>query len=126
MRYLRERKARHEAFLRDLLRQRGLKPAWYSNVFYYGGHMMGWASALFPEKWVARIEKTLEFWMLQRYKDYLRKLKLDWNLRSMIESVQLSPLTHEEPGPDVLSLMENFIAEQEKSIPGGLATRPEN
>lgn len=112
LRLLRERRARHEAFLRDLLRKRGLNPAWYSRFFYYSGNLMGFISSFFPEKWVARIERTLEFWILQRYEVYLKKLRLDFNIRSMVESVQLSRLSHPEPGPDVLALIESFIAEQ--------------
>ncbi len=119
MRHLRERRSRHEAFLRDLLRKRGLKPAWYSKVFYYGGHIMGWLSGFFPEKWVQKIELTLEFWILLRYQDYLRRLKLDFNLRSMIESLKMERLKHPEPGPDVLSLIESFIAEQNVKAQAG-------
>ena len=113
---LRERKARHEAFLKDLLRQRGLNPAWYSRFFYLSGHFFGLVSAIMPEKWVNRIEKTLEFWILLRYQDYFRKLKLDFDLRSMIESIQLKKMNHDEPGIDVLSLLEQIIQEEEERL----------
>ena len=113
VRTLRERKSRHEAFLRDLLRRRGFSPAWYSRLFYLSGHAIGWFSAFFPEKWVDGIEKTFEFWILIRYQDYLKKLRLDFNLRSMFESVRLERLAHAEPGNDVISLIENHISAQE-------------
>lgn len=113
LRYLRERKAKHTAFLKDLLRRRGLSPAWYARLFYIAGNIFGWISAFFPEKFMARIERTLEFWVLLRYKNYFRKLKLDFNLRSMVESVQLNRLSHNEPGTDVLELLEEIIREEE-------------
>lgn len=116
LRYLRERKAKHTAFLNDLLRRRGLKPAWYARPFYIAGNIFGFFSAFFPEKWVRKIEKTLEFWILMRYQQYFRKLNLDLNLRSMIESIQLSRMTHNEPGQDVISLLEEIISEEENIV----------
>lgn len=113
LRYLRERKAKHQAFLKDLLRRRGLSPAWYARVFSIAGNIFGWISAFFPEKFMGRIERTLEFWVLLRYKNYFRKMELDLNLRSMVESVQLNRLSHNEPGPDVLKLIEEIIREEE-------------
>ena len=116
VRYLRERKARHTAFLHDLLRKRGISPAWYARPFYIMGHGFGFFSAFFPQRFMNWIENTLEFWILERYKKYLREMTLDAALRSMVESLQLEKLAHDEPGPDVLSLFENFILEQEKSL----------
>lgn len=116
---LRERKAKHAAFLKDLLRRRGLKPAWYARPFYIAGNIFGFFSAFFPEKWVAKIEKTLEFWILMRYQEYFRKINLDLNLRSMVESVQLKRFAHNEPGPDVIHLLEEIIGE-EKRVEGSL------
>lgn len=113
--YLRERKAKHAAFLKDLLRQRGMKTAWYSRLFYISGNIFGFFSAFFPEKFVARIERTLEWWILMRYRVYFRKLKLDLNLRSMIESIQMKRMSHNEPGPDVLKLLQNIIKEEESA-----------
>ncbi|MEM7040264.1 MAG: hypothetical protein AAF570_25070, partial [Bacteroidota bacterium] len=66
------------------------------------------------EKWVNKIEKTLEWWILMRYKEYFQKMNLDMNLRTMIESLQLKRLTHNEPGPDVMRLLEEIILEEEK------------
>ena len=114
--YLRSRKASHEAFLKELLRKRGLSPAWYARFFYLSGHAFGWISAFFPEKFMAKIERTLEFWILLRYKVYFRKLNLDFNLRSMIESIQLKKLGHNEPAQDVLSYMEHIIQEEESRL----------
>ena len=116
LRNLRERKAHHTAFLRDLLRKRGVSPAWYARFFYIVGHIFGFFSAFFSKKFMDRIERTLEFWILMRYKKYLQEMTLDATLRSMVESLQLQRLTHNEPGPDVLSLIENFIKEQEKVL----------
>lgn len=110
---LRERKAHHEAFLKELLRKRGLSPLWYARVFYLAGHFFGLITAYMPESIARRIEKTLEFWMLLRYQDYFRKMQLDFSLRSMIESLQLRKLGHNEPGKDVLSLLSNIIDEGE-------------
>ncbi len=73
---LRERKSVHTAFLHDLLRKRDLNPVWYAKIFYYGGHLMGWFTALLPKKWADKIENTLEFWILMRYQKYLQSLKL--------------------------------------------------
>ncbi len=116
IRNLRERKAHHSAFLRDLLRKRGVSPAWYARYFYILGHIFGFFSALFPKSFMERIETTLEFWILMRYKKYLREMTLDAMLRSMVESLQLEKLTHNEPAPDAISLIENFIQEQEKVL----------
>ena len=116
IRYLRERKASHSAFLRDLLRRRGLAPAWYARPFYLIGHFFGLISALLPERLVDMIEDTLESWILIRYEEYLRKMQLDMNLRSMIESIQLKRFAHDEPGADVLDLLEEIISEEKKLI----------
>ena len=61
-----------------------------------------------------RIEKTLEFWILMRYQEYFRKINLDLNLRSMVESVQLKPMAHNEPGQDVIHLLEEIIVEEKR------------
>jgi demethoxyubiquinone hydroxylase (CLK1/Coq7/Cat5 family) len=116
MAYLRERKARHEAFLEDLLRKRGISPAWYARLFYLAGHAFGLVSALFPERFMNKIERRLEFWILLRYQAYFRQLKLDRNLRSMIESLQMKRMTHNEPAPDVMELLERIIHEEELSM----------
>lgn len=116
VRYLRERKARHTAFLHDLLRKRGITPAWYARPFYIIGHMFGFFSAFFPQKFMDWIENTLEFWILERYKKYLREMSLDAALRSMIESLQMERLNHNEPDADVISLVQNYISEQEKGL----------
>jgi demethoxyubiquinone hydroxylase (CLK1/Coq7/Cat5 family) len=116
MKYLRERKAKHAAFLKDLLRRRGLRPAWYARPFYIAGNIFGFFSAIFPEKWVARIERTLEFWILMRYREYFQKMNLDQNLRSMIESLQLKRLSHDEPAADVIRLLEEIIGEEERVV----------
>lgn len=116
IRYLRERKATHTAFLRDLLRKRGVSPAWYARCFYILGHIFGFFSAFFPQKFMNRIETTLEFWILMRYEKYLQEMTLDSMLRSMVESLQLEKLTHNEPGPDVMKLVKSYIQEQEKVL----------
>ncbi|MDX1906570.1 MAG: hypothetical protein SF053_06000 [Bacteroidia bacterium] len=116
IRYLRERKARHTAFLHDLLRKRDIGPAWYARPFYLLGHVMGFFSAFFPLAFIQRIEGTLENWMLIRYERYLKEMHLDASLRSMIESVQLKRLNHNEPGPDVMGLLQRFLAEQELAL----------
>jgi hypothetical protein len=113
---LRERKAKHTAFLNDLLRKRGLTPAWYSHFFYCAGHIFGWCTAFLPAKWAKWIEQTLEYWILIRYEKYFRKLQLNWNLRSMIEALQLSKLVHQEPGRDVLLLLEQYIVEEKQLL----------
>lgn len=110
---LRARKARHEAFLRDLLRKRGVSPIWYARLFYYIGHIFGLTAAILPQKWVAWFEHTLEFWLLMRYKKYLKEMTLDAALRTMVEAMQLNRLPHNEPAPDVLRLLEAYINEQE-------------
>ncbi len=120
LRLLRAKKAHHTAFLRDLLRKRGVSPAWYARFFYYIGHMFGFVSALLPQKWSRKIENTLEFWILMRYKKYLRAMTLDATLRSMIESVQLKRMNHNEPAQDAISLLQDFIKEQEQRIGEGV------
>lgn len=114
LRLLRERKAHHIAFLRDLLRKRGVSPAWYARYFYYVGHFFGFISAWFPQPFMQRIERTLEVWILMRYQKYFEEMSLDASLRSMVESLQLKRLNHDEPAPDVLRLLEHYIAEQEE------------
>lgn len=116
IRHLRARKAHHIAFLRDLLRKRGVSPAWYARYFYYLGHIFGFFSALFPKSFMDRIEKTLEFWILMRYQKYFKEMHLDAMLRSMIESLQLKKLEHNEPAPDALTLLEDYIHEQEEAV----------
>lgn len=116
LRMIRERKAYHTAFLMNLLRKRGLGPAWYARFFYIMGHIFGFWSALLPQKLVSRIEATLEFWILMRYQKYLKEMKLDAMLRSMVESLQLKRLTHNEPAQDAISLIESFIREQEEQL----------
>lgn len=116
IRHLRERKAHHTAFLHNLLRKRGIRPAWYARLFYLGGHAMGFFSAFLPESWMVKIERTLEYWMLERYKKYHREMKLDAMLRSMVESLQLRRLAHNEPAPDAISLLDHFIREQEHVV----------
>lgn len=116
LRLLRERKAHHTAFLHNLLRKRGIRPAWYARMFYVAGHAFGFFSAFLPASWMQRIENTLEFWILMRYKKYLKEMTLDATLRSMIESLQLQRLTHNEPAPDAISLLDNFIREQERVL----------
>lgn len=116
IRVLRERKALHTAFLRDLLRKRGISPAWYARFFYILGHIFGFTSALLPLSWMKKIEKTLEEWILMRYKRYQREMHFDAMLRSMVESLQLKKLSHDEPAPDAIHLLENFIQEQERVL----------
>lgn len=116
IRNLRERKARHTAFLMNLLRKRGLGPAWYARAFYIIGHLFGFVSAFFPQKFMKWIENTLEFWILMRYQKYLRAMTLDSMMRTMVESLQLERLQHDEPAQDALALIESFIKEQEKVL----------
>ena len=116
IRNLRERKAHHTAFLRDLLRKRGISPAWYARYFYLLGHIFGFFSALLPQGLMEKIENTLEFWILMRYQKYLQEMKLDATLRSMIESLQLQKLTHNEPAQDALEMIQKFISEQEQYL----------
>ena len=113
LRNLRARKANHQAFLKDLLRRRALSPAWYARIFYYTGHLLGILTAYLPARYVEKLEQMLEFWLLIRYKRYFKTLTLDQHLRSMIEAVQLEKLQHNEPGNDVLLLLEQIIREQE-------------
>ena len=61
-----------------------------------------------------KIEDTLEFWILERYKKYLQAMHLDASLRSMIESLQLKKLGHNEPAPDAIHVIQQFIQEQEQ------------
>lgn len=116
IRHLRARKAHHIAFLRDLLRKRGISPAWYARYFYYLGHLFGFMSTLLPKGTLDRIERRLESWILIRYQNYLEEMSLDAALRSMIESLQLKRLNHDEPGPDVLSLVQAYIQEQKQVL----------
>lgn len=116
MRLLRERKARHEAFLRDLLRKRGINPAWYAWYFYILGHFFGFFSRFLPLSLLDKVESTLEFWLLMRYKSYARKMQLDASLRSMVESLQLERFAHDEPAPDAIDLLQNYIQEQEMQL----------
>jgi demethoxyubiquinone hydroxylase (CLK1/Coq7/Cat5 family) len=116
MRLLRERKARHEAFLRDLLRKRGINPAWYAWYFYILGHFFGFFSRFLPLSLLDKVESTLEFWLLMRYKSYARKMQLDASLRSMVESLQLKRFAHDEPAPDAIDLLHNYIQEQEMQL----------
>ena len=113
LRQLRERKAHHIAFLHDLLRKRSLRPAWYARIFYLIGHGLGLLSRFLPQPLRQRLERTLESWILLRYRSYHQEMTLDANLRSMIESLQLARLEHNEPAPDVLQLIRNYIHEQE-------------
>jgi len=113
---LRERKSIHTAFLHDLLRKRGLKPGWYSEWFYLMGHVFGLFTALLPNSIATKIEKNLETWILIRYEKYLEQLKLDYNLRSMIEAIQLKKLHHNEPAQDVLQFLEFCISNEENLL----------
>jgi demethoxyubiquinone hydroxylase (CLK1/Coq7/Cat5 family) len=114
LRTLRERKASHQAFLHQLLRTRNLTPAWYARLYYYLGHFSGLATAILPDAWGKKIENTLEFWILQRYRRYFKRLELDAHIRSMIEAMQMRKLHHNEPAGDILSLLKQLIQEQEK------------
>ncbi|MEM6634244.1 MAG: demethoxyubiquinone hydroxylase family protein, partial [Bacteroidota bacterium] len=105
LRMLRARKAQHSAFLLELLRNRDINPAWYARFFYYIGHLFGFCTALLPRKWAKKIENTLEFWILERYKKYFKAMTLDATLRSMVESLQLKKLTHNEPAVDAINLL---------------------
>ncbi len=116
IRKLRERKAHHIAFLRDLLRKRGVNPVWYARFFYYLGHLFGLASGLLPKGIMDKIERTLESWILLRYQSYLEEMSLDASLRSMVESLQLKRLNHDEPGRDVMKLIEGYIQEQKQVL----------
>ena len=116
LRVLRERKANHTAFLHELLRNRGIAPMWYARGFYYGGHLLGWASAFLPRVWVSRIENLLEGRILRRYKRYTQRLELWENLRTMVEAVQLKRLAHNEPAQDVLKLLRQHIQSEEQLL----------
>ena len=116
LRNLRARKAQHSAFLLELLRNRDISPAWYARFFYYIGHLFGFFTALLPQTWAKNIETTLEFWILERYKKYFKAMTLDATLRTMVESLQLKPLTHNEPNVDAINLLERIIDEQEEVV----------
>jgi AraC-like DNA-binding protein len=116
IRTLRGRKAHHAAFLKDLLRKRGISPVWYARYFYLFGHIFGFFSAFFPVTWMDRIERTLEGWILVRYQKYLKEMRLDAAFRSMIESLQLHRMPHDEPAPDAIQLLESFVHEQEQVV----------
>ena len=118
---LRERKARHEAFLRDLLRKRGISPFWYARFFYLIGHVFGLVAARLPQPWVRWFEHTLEFWILMRYQKYLKEMRFDAAIRSMIEAMQLQRMKHNEPAPDALRLLSEYVVEQELVV--GLGSR---
>lgn len=113
---LRERKARHTAFLQDLLRKRGLSPFWYARGFYIFGHIFGFIAARLPQSWVETVEYWMEFWILMRYQKYLKEMNLDAALRSMVEAVQLKRLPHSEPAADAIDMIRNFIEEQELGL----------
>jgi len=110
---LRERKATHQAFLRDLLRRRDRQPLWYARLFYYAGHVFGVLTTLMPGSWARTLERTLERWLLLRYQRYYRELQLHLNLRSMVEAIQLRRLDHNEPARDVLALLETYIRDEQ-------------
>ena len=114
---LRASKAKHVAFLRDLLRRRNRKPVWYARPFYLFGLGMG----IFWGRWSKglnrKINRTIERWILLRYQNYQRKLKLEGDLRSMTEAVQLKRFEHNEPGEDVLQLLEDYIREEQSLQP---------
>lgn len=116
LRELRVRKATHTAFLHELLRKRNLSPVWYARFFYYLGHLFGWFTAMLPTSWAEKLEKTLEFWILLRYKQYLKSLQLDQSVRTMVEALQLHKLNHSEPGEDVIVMLQKFIQEQENPV----------
>ncbi len=109
---LRERKARHQAFLLELLRRRGVSQGPFARLFYYAGHLMGLVAALVPQSWARRWETTLEYWLLMRYERHLDALKRWGNLRSMIEALRMEKLGHNEPGSDVIALLEQFADQQ--------------
>jgi demethoxyubiquinone hydroxylase (CLK1/Coq7/Cat5 family) len=108
---LRERKARQSAFLHDLLRRRGLKPSFQSYFYYSAGAILGWLTIWLPHTWAVRLENTLEYWIHLRYRKYHRSLSLQQNLRTMVEAMQLRKLQHNEPGTDVLQVLETGIRE---------------
>jgi len=114
LQHLRERKANHQAFLHQLLRHRDQTPAWYARLFYYFGHLSGFVTAVLPDFWELWIEKTLEFWILERYRKYLHRLTLDKDIRTMVEAVQLHKLKHNEPGGDILLMIQKIIRDSEE------------
>lgn len=113
VRLLRAQKARHQALLNDLLRRRSLRPIWYASLFFWIGHILGLVSAWLPARFSRWIERTLEEWILFRYQRYRRRLRLYFDVRSMVEAIQLNKLAHNEPGPDVLHLIDDFIRNEE-------------
>jgi demethoxyubiquinone hydroxylase (CLK1/Coq7/Cat5 family) len=113
---LRARKARHTDYLLELLRKRDLRPVWYAKLFYRMGFLFGLVSRWLPEPWIRELELLLEQWILLRYRKYLRRLKLDDSLRSMVEAMQMRRFSHAEPGADVLELLHRFITEEEQIL----------
>jgi len=59
-------------------------------------------------------QKTLEFWILERYRKYLHRLTLDKDIRTMVEAVQLHKLKHNEPGGDILLMIQKIIRDSEE------------
>jgi len=116
IRQLRERKATHQAFLNELLRRRGLSPAWYARFFYLTGNLLGLLTSFLPSKLATKIQNILEWWMLLRYEEYFKQLKLSQSIRSMVEALQLSKLHHNEPDSDVMNLLETYISDEKKII----------
>ncbi|MFW5658576.1 MAG: hypothetical protein ACOCZ8_01220 [Bacteroidota bacterium] len=112
--HLRATKAQHIAFLRDALRRRNRGPVWYARPFYLFGLGMGLFWGRWSTRLNARINQTIERWILLRYRNYFRKLKLEGDLRSMTEAVQLKRFEHNEPGADVLELLERYMHEEEQ------------
>lgn len=123
LRKLRERKSKHQAFLKDLLRKRNINPAWYARLFYYLGTILGWMTSVIPEKWAYKIERVLEWWILMRYKKYFNTLRLYADLRTMIEAVQLKKIHHNEPAPDILQYLQNSIQEEENLLQSSIPKR---
>lgn len=116
IRGLRQRKAQHQAFLLELLRKRNLDPAWYARPFYYLGHIFGLCTAVLPESMAKRIEKTLEFWILLRYEHYLQQFRLNADIRSMVEAIQLQKLGHDEPSSDAIKLLKKLVQNQQQAL----------
>ncbi|MCE3008599.1 MAG: hypothetical protein LW884_09690 [Bacteroidetes bacterium] len=102
--------------MNDLLRRRRSRPIWYARWFYYFGHLFGWCTALLPAPWATRIERTLEAWIMLRYEKYLRRLQLQFGFRSMIEALTLEKLNHNEPGPDVLKVLQEVLDNQQQLV----------
>ena len=80
------------------------------------GHGFGFFSAFLPTAMAEQIENTLEEWILIRYEKYLKLMTLDKSLRSMVESLQLKRFSHDEPAQDAITLLENFIREQQQVL----------